>query len=419
MKRLTLIIFLLLGLFFIGFSDTLLGLRTVEATSTEVASATVTAKPLLKTIDPLLASFREGWAVPTIPGWTDVVLGNVTFKVPKGFSVPFTKSGANYDATLNDISGKQFAQLYVYQLDAYQLEELFGDLIGSLYAGKATNDKLFEEYKELTNGKVAYFTKLVMKDEKSPFPILFLYEKGTEVTRVKSGTVLMLLFEPTEYLGEDQQEQLTKWIEGIAGSLISSYAPVVQKQVTEPIDSPAKVVTPSQKVSKAEDFGSKLADRIADRDWISDMPQGWKEASGDSFSLFYPGNYTTEYFSTDNIEGYDFGYSGTTIAKFFVGYTEEEFSADSIFEEVTDSYLSGLGEYEFSKETPYLDYEMGFLKIYELDFENYRAWVVLFSEALIEETFEGEYLIFVGIAPVRDSKVWEDIYLDMLMSLEF
>ncbi|HOT87845.1 MAG TPA: hypothetical protein PLE94_11000 [Thermotogota bacterium] len=66
-----------------------------------------------------------------------------------------------------------------------------------------------------------------------------------------------------------------------------------------------------------------------------------------------------------------------------------------------------------------LDLQLGFVKTYELSFSDMRAWIMLFSESIIEDVFQGEYIVFIGIAPTRETETWKDIYLDMIMSVSF
>ncbi|NLZ14920.1 MAG: hypothetical protein GXY29_12110, partial [Thermotogaceae bacterium] len=161
MKKTFLVSLLVLTLCVLGFSDTMLGLRTIEATTTETTAASgETGKLSLKTIDPLLSSFRAGWKTPNLPGWSEATVGGYTFKLPAEFSLSSAKSGANIDAEIKDGSGRIFARLFIYQLDTYQLDELFKDLTTSLYGIRASGNKSFDEFSDLGNGKIAYLTKL-------------------------------------------------------------------------------------------------------------------------------------------------------------------------------------------------------------------------------------------------------------------
>src|SRR6056297_1343691 len=138
-------IFLLVLIFVLatGFSEGMLGLRTLEATETQQATEAVVEEAEanvslnLRTIDPLLIAFREGFKVPSIPGWKENHIGDLTFKVPKDFSTEIVKNGANYDGKIMDNDGETFAQVFLYQLDAYQLEELLETLLKTLYGDKA------------------------------------------------------------------------------------------------------------------------------------------------------------------------------------------------------------------------------------------------------------------------------------------
>src|SRR6056297_219274 len=146
-------IFMIFAIFVMtsSFSDGMLGLRTLEATETEQATEVLaeTEEPgidaglNLRTVDPLLVSFREGFQTPVLPGWKEGKIGDITFKIPMGFSTEAVKNGVNYDGKIRDTNGKIFAQLFLYQLDSYQLEELFNTLLKTLYADRAMDEKKF------------------------------------------------------------------------------------------------------------------------------------------------------------------------------------------------------------------------------------------------------------------------------------
>ncbi|HNW45812.1 MAG TPA: hypothetical protein PLU70_01475 [Thermotogota bacterium] len=420
MKRVLVALCLIFSLCVLGFSDNLLGLRTVEATTTEAATEkTETGKLSLKTIDPLRASFQAGWKAPSLPGWKEAVVGGYTLKLPAGFSLNASKSGSNFDAEIVDSSGQLFARLFVYQLDAYKLDELLVDLTTSLYGVRTSGSKSFEEYSDLQNGRTAYLTKLTLSDQLFALPVLLLYQKGAQQTDVKSGTVVMLIVEPGLYQAPEKQDLLAAWIEGIGGSLIGSYAPASSAKTTEPVTIPVKETPKTTGLPAGKDFGALLIQRLSAEEWLDSPKRGWKTAYGDSFYVFYPAELKPDYFYADQLEGFDFVSTDMTVAKLFVGYIDEELLCDELYQDLLSSYLGGLGNYNLIKKTPYLDLQLGFVKTYELSFSDMRAWIMLFSESIIEDVFQGEYIVFIGIAPTRETETWKDIYLDMIMSVSF
>ncbi len=411
---------LVLILCVIGFSDTLLGLRTIEATTTETSTSSVeTGKLSLKTMDPLLASFRTGWKVPNLPGWSEVSVGGFTLKLPADFSLSSTKSGANVDSEIKDASGRLFARLFIYQLDSYQLDELYRDLTTSLYGIRASGNKSFEEFSELGNGKIAYLTKMVVSNESASIPILFLYQQGAQQTDIKSGTVVMMIVEPHHYQAADQQEVLLSWTEGIGGSAMNAFAPIASTKQTEPVTTPISVTPQTITVPAGQDFGALLAQRLYAEEWLSELPAGWETAYGDAFSVFYASDFTPSYFSADILEGFDFAFNGITIAKLFVGRSDEELLVDELYQDLLLNYLSGLGNYTLAKKTPFLDIGLGFVKTFELSYSDARAWIMIFSESIIEDIFEGEYIVFIGMAPAKEAETWKETFLDLIMSIAF
>ena len=61
----------------------------------------------------------------------------------------------------------------------------------------------------------------------------------------------------------------------------------------------------------------------------------------------------------------------------------------------------------------------GFANTFELSFSDVRAWIMIFSESIIEDIFEGEYIVFIGMAPAQEVETWKDVYLDVIMSIAF
>ncbi len=421
-------IFLLFFVFAITstFSEGMLGLRTLEATETEQATEVVADSEEasagiglnLRTIDPLLVSFRDGFEAPTLPGWKEGNIGNITFKLPAGFSMEAVKNGVNYDGKIKDKNGKTFAQLFLYQLDSYKLDELFNVLLKTLYADRATDEKKFEEFKEYPDDQVVYFTRVIMTDQMISYPILFVYQKGETNQDILPGPVLFLFFEPVEYQAEADQEQLNNWIEGVAGSLLDTMTTKKQEKVEEPKMPDTKETEEEGLEIKGEDFGAKLAYCIENEIYLAELPLDWKVGEGDYFTFWYPDKFTVNYYEITNGEVVDLVHQGVTMAKLFVGESDEYIYEEDVLDELYQNYLTGLGSYELVKTTPYSD-SFGYLITYELNFNDYKCWISIYSESEWEGTVYGEYLIFLGIAPLNETKVWEEDYLDILLSMTF
>src|SRR6056297_1133211 len=286
-------IFLLVLIFLLatGFSEGMLGLRTLEATETQQATeAEVSVGLNLRTIDPLLIAFRDGFKTPSLPGWKESLIGELTFKIPLGFSAEIVKNGANYDGRIVDNNGLTFAQVFLYQLDAYQLEELLNTLLKTLYGDKAMEEKKFEEFKAYPNDKVAYFTRVYMSDQKISYPVLFAYQKGETNQDIMPGSVLFLFVEPSEYQAEADQEQLNSWIEGIGGSLLQAMTAEKEEKVEE-VKKPEKEDKVESEDKSVEiignNFGEKLAYSIENEIYLAELPQNWIVGEADYFTFCY------------------------------------------------------------------------------------------------------------------------------------
>lgn len=428
MKKYVLLFFVIIA-FQVSFSEGLLGLRTLESKETQASTETTATfeesspslKLNLRTIDPLLVAFKEGFKTPSLPGWSSQKIGELSFKIPNGFSFDVAKNGLNYDAKIMDTNSEQFAQLFLYQLESYQLDELFDSLVKSLYSNKATGEKAFEEFKDYPRGMLAYFTRIYMSDQKITYPILFAYQKGETNKDVLSGQVLFLFVEPSQYQAESDLELLNSWIEGIAGSLLNDMSVEKTEEVNQVKKKVEEPVKPSEEeiILKGNNFGSKMAYAMENVIFISQPPKGWSVAQGDTFEFFYPHEFDVEFHETEDMEVADLGSQGTTMAKLFIGETEEYLLEEDILDELYFNYLSGLGSYTLVSTTPYFDPDGISLVTYEVDFRGYKCWITIFSESDSEGYLNGEFLIFLGIAPLEDVQAWQEDYLSILLSLTF
>ncbi|HPF17504.1 MAG TPA: hypothetical protein PLN92_07995 [Thermotogota bacterium] len=419
MKRNVFILFLLLSFVLTSvFSEGMLGLRTLEATQTQQATESSTQESIglnLRTIDPLLISFKEGFKSPTLPGWKVNQIGEVSFKVPMGFGSEAIRNGVNYDGKITDANGETFAQLFLYQLEAYQLDELVNTLLKTLFGNRATGEKTYEEFKDLSHDQVAYFTRIYMNDQKITYPILFIYQKGESYHDILPGSILFLFFQPSQYQADADQEQLNSWIEGIAGSLIESMTTEKTEKVEKPEEKEEKVESVA---ILGENLGEKLAYCIENEIYLAKLPAGWKEAKGTYFSFWHPDHFTTDFYLTEDGEVTDLVYQEVAMAKIFVGETYDYVLEEDIFYELYQTYLSGLGTYKLVETTPSFG-DFGSMVTYEMDFSGYKGWISLYSESDWEGNLYGEYLVFLGIAPYNELEVWEEDYLDILISMSF
>ena len=419
MKKNVFILFLLLCFALTSmFSEGMLGLRTLEATQTQQATESTNQESVglnLRTIDPLLIAFQEGFKSPTLPGWKENQMGDLSFKVPMGFSSEAIRTGVNYDGKITDANGETFAQLFLYQLDAYQIDELMSTLLKTLYGNKPTGERGFEKFKEYPNNKVVYFTRVYMYDQKITNPVMLVYQKGKTNEDIQPGSVLLLFFEPMQYQADTDQEQLNSWIEGIAGSLIEAMTTEKPEKVNKPIEKEEKEETVA---ILGKNLGEKLAYCIKNEIYLAKLPAGWKEAQGDYFSFWYPERFTTDFYLTDDGEVTDLVYQGVAMAKIFVGETYDYVLEKDVFNELYQTYLSGLGAYNLVSTSPSFG-DFGSIVTYEMDFSGYKGWISLYSESDWEGNLYGEYLVFLGIAPYNEVEVWEEDYLDILISMSF
>jgi len=280
--------------------------------------------------------------------------------------------------------------------------------------------KKFEEFKVYPNEIIAYFTRVTMSDQKITYPILFAYQKGETNSDILPGPVLFLFVEPSEYQAEADQEQLNSWIEGIAGSLLDGLTKEKEERTAEGVKKPEEEELEKDETVEiiGDNFGEKLAYCIEEVIYLSELPENWKVGEGDYFAFWYPDSMVANYYDITDGEVVDLVYKGVTMAKIFIGESYEYVNEEDVFDELYQNYLAGLGSYTMVDTTPAFG-DFGSLITYEMDFSGYKGWISMFSESDWEGYLYGEYLIFLGIAPFKEIEVWEEDYLDILLSMQF
>lgn len=426
------IFFLILIFAQLIFSSNGLGLRTLpEATPTESKPETV---PLdLRTIDPLLSSFRDGWKAPDLPGWKSWKIGETELKLPAGFKITFEESGINIDSRITDTDGKHFAQFYVYQLQSYQIDELLSQLMEQLFGNKATEEKEFEEYKKLDEERTAYLTRIVMVDKLLTYPVLFIYNAGIEPSITLQGTVAIFIFEPDYFIGEP--DMVNNWISGIAGSYIEfskvekeKPAELVEeiKEVEEEIVVEEKEEKPEKRYTKTGDaYIDSLLPIIEGYEFLKETPEGWIEVYGNTFSFYVPYNFYVSFYQTSGLEEMevaDITYQGYIVSKIIVGYKYDFESPLNYLNEIAATYLAGMGKYTIGKHivSDQLDDAGSYMNIYRLDYPGQYAWVSLYSKSFDPNSFgPGEYVAFIGLTRIEDADSWAYYYSNIFMSMSF
>ncbi len=402
-----------------GFSQGMLGLRTVEATKTEdEASVTLqqetTMKLNIRTVDPLLQSFRDGFENPDLPGWTAVKIGEKSFKLPIGFTLSVADNGGNYDAEILDENRNRFAQLFMYQIEAYKLDELYIALIQTLY-GEAATEKSFEEFKEYDDDLTVYFVNQLNTEENDYMPLFFIYRKGKDKETVSEGTAMFFFVEPFEYKTMEDPTYINPWVEGIAASLIDAMKTAEKEIPVQPEGEKSTIAA-----GDTDSFGAWVADSVRNAQWVDVPPEGWVEKTAQMFRVYHPAAFNTQTYMTDDFELMDFEYNGVAVSKLFVGFSAEALTVRDVLDELYDTYLASLGRYTIVRETPYLSDDAGYLITYELDFEDaIKCWVTISSESYEPGFLEGEYILFLGIADMGEAEAWKVIYHTLLMSLAF
>lgn len=429
-----LLIFLLIFISPFVFSTNGLGLRTLpEATPTETQKE---SSPLdLRTIDPLLSSFRDGWKSPDLPGWKSWEIGKNELKLPSNFEITIEESGRNIDSQIVDSKGRHFARFYLYQLQGYGVDDLLNQLMKQLFGNKATEEKEFEEYKNLDEKRTAYLTRVLMNDSLETYPVLFVYEAAEELSVTKPGTVAIFIFEPRYYVGE--KDMVNNWISGIVGSYIESSRPgmEVKEEHVEKTDEPPKEeikeelieeTKPEKRYTKTGDaYIDSLLPLIEGYEFLEGPPDSWFEVNGETFSFYIPSDFSVEFFQTtglDQMEVADISYQGYIMSKIIVGYKYDLTSTSDYLKETAATYLAGLGQYTIGKHivSDQLDDSGSYINIYRLDYPDQYAWVSMYSKSFDPDTFgPGEYVTFIGLTRINDAESWAYYYSNIFMSLSY
>lgn len=150
-------------------------------------SATSTTGTLsLRTVDPLLLSFREGFKAPDDPGWIEKKVGNVSLKLPGLFSVSSQKFGSELQKHRSSTVTESFLVAFLLPAEPYDLEELLMQL--SLCLGIPTGEKSYEETMWMENGMArSYLWHPLKMVANIDFPVIFVYTPGDEIA-VAVGT---------------------------------------------------------------------------------------------------------------------------------------------------------------------------------------------------------------------------------------
>ena len=415
-----------------------LGLRTIpDATTTETGTPVIQieapgpAGPIsLKTIDPLLLEFREGWKVPDLPGWKVETVGTLKIKLPAGFKISSEISGKNIDAEIVDENGRLFARFYNYQLQGYEIGDLVSQLLGQLFGNKATGEREYEEYKDLKNGKTAYLTRVIMSGETVTYPVILIYNPGEEPNLTTAGEVAIFIFEPKFY--PDEPDRISNWIGGmIAGYLEAGLAALeiegeeIQKkpQVEEQEEKPKEEQKPAVSYKGVGDpFMDKVLSILEGSEPI-EHPYDWQEVYGNTFSFYLPYDFSVEFSMAGGLEQMevaDIGYQNYIISKLVVGYKYGFDTPGNYLNQLAGNYLGWLGQYTVGKQVtrgPFDD-EGSYVTLYRLDYPSQYAWVALYSKSFDPNAFgPGVYLPFPGLTQKQDAEEWSYYYSNILLSI--
>ena len=393
-----------------------LGLRTVTSTATETqtsvaTSATSTTGTLsLRTVDPLLLSFREGFKAPDDPGWIEKKVGNVSLKLPGLFSVSSQKFGSNYEAQIFDGNGKLFGRFFYYQLEPYDLEELLNAVIPSVYGNTTTGEKSYEETMWMENGMGVYLASLKMVAN-IDFPVIFVYTPGDEITVTSQGPVAMFFFEPVEYTGEKLDEA-----KAIIADIVGSYLfPIEEKEEDEGGIKPPKVIEERDPfVRLFMDLFNDSRSPVNTDDWI--------EVQGDRFGFMMNPQFSVHFYPGETSETADLGYSGTVVSKIVVGEIDTSSPIEGVFKEVIEEFLAVLAVegYEIVDSFSSVVKEGTAVNIYAVDFTGVLCWIIIYSETDSIASFgPGDYFIFIGLPDSDNLSQWAEWYAGMVISLDF
>ncbi|MCP5457773.1 MAG: hypothetical protein H7A29_08085 [Thermotogae bacterium] len=396
-----------------------LGLRTLTPEPTETADASETGEIVpdseelntlsLRTIDPLLVSFREGWTSPDDPSWKVEMIGSTEIMIPQDFSIFQEKTGLNYDVQIFDKEGLLFGRLFLYQLESYARSELISAVVGSLYGEGATTESSYEETVELHDGRIAYLVSLKIRPEVD-YPFVVVYSPSEEADTTEPGAVTMCVFEPLHYSGSEL-DKAKEIIAGIVGSLISAEE--------EPEEEEEVIALPSEKEEHTDIFVRMVESLLSEEDldiYIDD----WIEVEGDYFAFMMPPEFSVAFYLADYFEVADLGFQGTVVGKIFVGESEESASTSDVLNQYVYQYLGSFGDYELvDSYTGYVDRE-SVVNVYALDFSGQLCWMALYSESHDAEfSGPGEYFVLLGLADYEEAVMWAEWYTGILATLDF
>ncbi|HDP77206.1 MAG TPA: hypothetical protein ENN47_03285 [Mesotoga infera] len=394
-----------------------LGLRTLTPEPTETADATEAEVDspdseglttlTLRTVDSLLASFREGWKAPEDNTWKVELIGPTEIMIPGDFSIFQEKSGLNYDVQVYDKDGLLFGRLFFYQLESYERDELIQAVVTSLYGENASTENRYEETAELDSGLVVYLASLKVRSEVD-YPFVIVYYPSEEVEVTEPGPVTMFVFEPTNYSGADL-ERAKEIIAGIVGSFIDE-----EEEPEEVV-----VVLPPEGKQHTDPF-IRMVDSLLSEDDIELSVDDWIEVNGEYFGFMMPPEFSVEFYFSDTFEVADLGLRGTIVGKVFVGESPEALYTNEVLDEFVYTYLGGFGDYEIIDEyAGHIDGEST-ISIFALDFSGQLCWLALFSESTDADMFgPGEYFALVALADSEDAFTWAEWYTGILATLDF
>ncbi len=411
MKRV--VVFSMLFVFSI-FAFGQLGLRTITPLATETAPSTATEEATairtlgLRTVDPLLQSFREGWSAPEDQDWSSQSVGDIQLKLPPDFSLSIERYGSNYDVVILDQENQLFGRLFYYQLESYDLQEIFTEGIVSFYGEGTVGDKSFEEKREFSNGLAAYLISMKMLNESVDFPVVIVYTPKDTLDLTSPGSVGIFVFEPTRFAPGSELDKAKEIMAGIVGSYI--FQPDTRTDHPTP---PTSIYS--------DPLIAILASLVEDEDFDFEVDmEEWLDVEGETFAFAMQPEFSVEFTTGDGFEVADLGLRGIIVAKLLVGEFEETATTAEIVEEVVWEYLGGFGDYVLIESYSGTVDNSGSININALDFSGQLCWIVVFSESLEPETFgPGEFFVFIGLAEEENKQEWAQWYAGVLLTLTF
>ncbi|HPB64177.1 MAG: hypothetical protein AB2L23_07680 [Mesotoga sp.] len=393
-----------------------LGLRTLTPEATQTTPAVSPLETLtLRTVDPLLQSFRDGWKEPEDPTWTSFIVGNRELKLPQHFSISTQKYDVNYDVRIYDSEGRLFGWLFYYQLESYDLQELLNTVVSSVYGDKATGEKPFEEKRSFDNGLAAYLASLKITGQTVDFPSVIVYSPKESLDVTSAGSVAIFFFEPSNFTGP-ALDMAKSWIAGVVGSFVYQTEAIV-----EPVVTPEIIEPPVVEVTVPDDpFIRIIASLLAGEDVEIENIDSWKDVEGEYFGFAMPPEFSVEFLMGDGFEVADLGIGGMILAKFMVGEFYESAVTTEILGEIVGTYLGAFGGYSIAaSHTIKIEGESS-INLYALDFSGQFCWIALFSESPNPETFgPGEFFVFLGLVDPTMKDQLAGYYAGMLATLNF